>query len=256
MTRPPGPPPARWTTAPDREPRVDTGPAPTGVLRPAVSRTGAGPARLRPGTRHRRRRGRRPPDGGRSVRGGVGSRLARLPRRDPPYDRHVRPSRPRLRLLHVRHALLREHRLPTRGHSLCRPHPRRRDHQRRTRGPPASRSSAQRPGCEPGHPCHRGPRPSAWTGQTLRGPGDNTRPERRRPVRPRFPAAGAPGRQPKRATRAASNLRGPEGGSKFRRRDQLALLAGRRPHGKRLPRPPPTSQVKGCSGTVPAHTTA
>ena len=83
-----------------------------GVLRQARPGGGARPARLRALARERRRAGRRADRRGRGLRGGVRSGLARVPRPDGPQRGDVRAARSCLRLLHLRHALLREPRLP------------------------------------------------------------------------------------------------------------------------------------------------
>ena len=103
----PGPAPARLTRVTEQgRPAVD---------RCAAAGSGAGrraaAARRRPGQRRRRRARGRPAHRGRGVRGRGRPRLARLPRPHAAHRGHVRPARPPLLLLHLRHALVRQRRV-------------------------------------------------------------------------------------------------------------------------------------------------
>ena len=139
-------------------------------------------------------RGRHPGRAGRGAAGGGGGLprrrrpgLAQLPGPDPAQRGDVRAGRPPVRLLRLRHALLRQHQLPGR--------------RRGGRGAAARRRGGLRPGAGPAPPAHRpagrraGPRPgpagrrcSGWTARTT----GSTSPTRRR----RCGCSPAPGRPP------------------------------------------------------------
>ena len=90
---------------------------------------------------------------GRGLRRGRGPWFARLPRPHAAHRGDVRAGRPALRLLHLRHALLRQRRDGARGHGLRRAAARRRG-RRRPRGSPRPAdpgpASATGPGVRPG----------------------------------------------------------------------------------------------------------
>ena len=113
--RPPGPEPARPAVT---GPAVGCAAAAAQLLRPCRPRGRARAAGLRapPSDPGRRRRGAGDRDGG--LRRNGGRRLARVPRPHRPHRRHVRPAGTRVRVLHLRHVLLREPGLPARGHRV------------------------------------------------------------------------------------------------------------------------------------------
>ena len=130
------------------------GPDAPGLLRPAFRAGRAGAARLPDREPDRGRPGRGRAHRGRGVCGGERSRLARIPREDGAERGDVRAARTRIRVLHLRHALLREPGLPGQRQRIC--------------------------GTAAGRPGHRGggtrPRPADWGAPW--GPGGIAPPER------------------------------------------------------------------------------
>jgi hypothetical protein len=88
------------------------------ILRAVRSGRGAGPPWPPPGPQHSGRSGRRPAHGGRGVPGRRRPRLARLSRPDTSHRSDVRAAGAPVRLLHLRHALVRQHRLRPLGSGL------------------------------------------------------------------------------------------------------------------------------------------
>ena len=222
--------------------------AAAGLLRAPVRAGGPGPAGLRDRARDPGGPGRGHADRGRGVRRPGRSRLARVPRPDRPQRGDVRPARPRLRVLHLRHALLHEPGLPAGARRIGGAAARRAGHRRGAAGhgpagpaPLAGRPARGRPG----------PRP----GPALRGAVCRPLARRRGRIRSRLAAAG-PGRAGARA-RGQHQPR-PPGRRQPRRGRGLAVLDHRRAHRLALPgvrpaaHPAETGYRSGpASGTIP-----
>src|SRR3954470_8908660 len=198
------------------------------VLRPARPGGGTRPARrrrraliCRVGRRVGGRRG--TAVGGRGLRRRPRPGITRLPRPDRAQRRHVRPGRSRLRLLHLRHALLHE--------------PRDRPARAGVRRPAACGRGRRRDECRTGATAAvLGPGPGAWTRSAHSGARRRSRARRHRrdeqPVGAARPAR-VPGRRRVGALGAARRCQ-------HRPRGALALLDRRRP--RRVDVPPARPQ--------------
>jgi hypothetical protein len=165
--------------------------AEAGVLRPAGPRGCPGTARLRAGARDRRGRGGGGAHRGRGVHGSRGPCFACIPGTDAAERGDVRAAGTRLRLLHVRHALLREPGVLAGGHRVRCVAPGW-QHNRGGEACPRAPRAEREP--------DRAPRAGAWSGTAL--PGPRHRPGARRrgrvrtgltaahPARPRRPHVG------------------------------------------------------------------
>ena len=134
---------AGWNRGAHLKPALDPRPLPRSVLRPSGTPRGASAAQQDPGPRQPSRPDRR----GRGVRGRDRPVEPRPPRHDEPQPDDVRTAGPPLRLLHLRHAPLRQRRLRRGGRLLGRAAPcadpaRRRRHHAAA---PATRPAAAAP---------------------------------------------------------------------------------------------------------------
>src|SRR5690242_20534738 len=197
--------------------------APARVLRRVIPGGGAPAAGLCAGARDGRGPGRGDADRGRGVRRGRRSRVACLPRPDRPERGHVRRARACVRVLHLRHAFLREPGLPARGDSV----------RRAAEGRPGDRRRPAGHRAPPGGPQRERSGPGA--GPALPGARDRPRAGRRRRVRPGLAAADPAG--PRGGSRPARPGRQPwtPGRDQRRRRPPVAVLADRRPDRFGLP---------------------
>ena len=185
------------------------------------------PAGLRAGAPDSRGPGRRAAHRGRGVRGERGPGLALLPGPHRPQRGDVRAARARLRVLHLRHALLRQPGLRAGGHGRRGAAAGGPDHRG---GVPRRRAPAGRP--PGGRACPTGTWPAGPPGCAR--PSASTAPRTARTcATPPHRCGSAPGHA--RAPPLAPGQPRPAGRGEQRRRPALAFLADRRSHGLGLP---------------------